>query len=505
MADRIHVDTDQFGKWSRMLEGVADDVQGVRSRLLRIDTSAEWWSEVPDIGVSFLTIFGSERLRPLGCPASSGKTGGGNGTIRAIAEGLSNYSRGMDEVSQKVIAAKNLFDGTEKRLTGVFSGMGGGSENDTYTGSGDNNPNVHNYDFSRVFGYSEDQSKWTDEMKKEYDEFVKSLKAGFDEHGNPMFYNDDKTIIFKTGLMTVFETSKKCTKFEKSTSKYNENGGYEKDSFSAGINKLGYDNKKLERKTEDGEYKQIGKEQDEWGEPIKENKGKTPKRVKTLLEVGVDRSHENSVAHKDIAWKNGANELDVNIDALKGESHASLKMGLYKSKVNKDGSVSEYLEPGVAAEIGLSATALSMDASYTHGTDDLNVTVNGNVAVGKIAGEAKGQLGWVDGKFAAGIDGSVEANLVEASGDVGVNVFGMKGSVGGSVNVGIGGHAKVGYYDGVISLDIGASIGVGASVRANIDVSGVVDTVKKVNSLIGNCKSALQKFKSWGGGIGGWR
>ena len=349
-------------------------------------------------------------------------------------------------------------------------------------------------------------------MKSKYNEFVDSLKVTYDSNGNPQYYNDEKTIVIEGTTMTVFETSKEWLKLkyegsksEYSESEYSENGEYQKDSFSAGINKAGYNNKKLERKTKDGKYEPIGLEQDKWGKQIVKNKDKTPKRVRTYLEVGVGANHEESAAHKDIGWENGANKLDVNLDAMKTEYHASLYGGLYKSRVNKDGSTEQYLEPGIAATVGGSVTALSMDVSYTHGTDNLGITANGEVAVGKVGGEINGQIGWVDGKFAAGVDASVEANLVEASGDVGVNAFGMKGSVGGSVNVGVGAHAKFGVYNGVVSIDIGASIGVGASVRANIDVSGVVnaavDTAKKVNSFIGNCKSALPKASS---GSGGW-
>lgn len=501
MADRIRVDTDQFNKWSRMLDGVADDVQSVRSKLLRIDTSAEWWKEVP--ATTWRANFRGANGRIITQCVEGAFTG--RAAVSALADSLSSYSKDIDAVSQKVAAARNCFDDVENKLIGVFSGLGNGTENDKYTGSGDSNNGARDYDFSGIFGYPEDRSKWTEEMETKYDEFVASLKVTYDSNGNPQYYNDEKTIIIEGTTMTVFEASKKFLKYEVSESKYSENGGYQKDSFSAGINTAGYNNKKRERKTKDGKYEQIGKKQEDWGKKIEKNKGQTPKRVQTFLEFGLDESHESSAAHKDIGWENGANKLDVNIDALKTESHKSVTAGLYRSSVNKDGSTEQYLEPGIAANYGRSFTALSMDASYTHGTDDLGITANGEVAVGKAGVEINSQIGWVDGKFAAGVDASIEANLVEASGDVGVNAFGMTGSVGGSVNVGVGAHAKFGVYNGVVSIDIGASIGVGASVRANIDVSGVVtaaaDTVKKVNSFIGNCKSALSKASS---GFGGW-
>ncbi len=60
-----------------------------------------------------------------------------------------------------------------------------------------------------------------------------------------------------------------------------------------------------------------------------------------------------------------------------------------------------------------------------------------------------------------------------------------------SVNVGIGIHAEAGYKDGKFSLDIGASFGIGGSVKLEVDVSG---TVKAVS---GAAKSAWNTFTGW--------
>lgn len=53
----------------------------------------------------------------------------------------------------------------------------------------------------------------------------------------------------------------------------------------------------------------------------------------------------------------------------------------------------------------------------------------------------------------------------------------------GGVNFGIGAHADVGYKDGVLKCDIGASLGVGVSLDVEIDISGMVETV---NDFIGD-------------------
>ena len=56
---------------------------------------------------------------------------------------------------------------------------------------------------------------------------------------------------------------------------------------------------------------------------------------------------------------------------------------------------------------------------------------------------------------------------------MGLNVLGVSGSV----SVGIGAHADVGYKDGMFKFDIGASVGLGVYVGAEVDIGGMVDTV----------------------------
>ena len=45
------------------------------------------------------------------------------------------------------------------------------------------------------------------------------------------------------------------------------------------------------------------------------------------------------------------------------------------------------------------------------------------------------------------------------------------------MSVGVGAHADIGYHDGKLTFDIGASLGVGASVTAEVDVSGLVENI----------------------------
>lgn len=78
------------------------------------------------------------------------------------------------------------------------------------------------------------------------------------------------------------------------------------------------------------------------------------------------------------------------------------------------------------------------------------------------------------------------------------NVLGGEVGVKGSVNVGIGAHADVGYRGGVVKVDIGASLGVGASVALEVDVGGMVDTITDTATAAWEgVKSGWKAFTSW--------
>ena len=131
MADRIRVDTEQFNKWIRMLDGVADDVQSVRSKLLRIDTSAEWWEEVRTSvgGQTFRRVFAPGTFQPLGCGVGGG-TVSGRTTVSAMAASLSAYSKDIDAVSQKVAAARSCFENTEAKIISAIDALSAGTGRD---------------------------------------------------------------------------------------------------------------------------------------------------------------------------------------------------------------------------------------------------------------------------------------------------------------------------------------------------------------------------------------
>ena len=69
----------------------------------------------------------------------------------------------------------------------------------------------------------------------------------------------------------------------------------------------------------------------------------------------------------------------------------------------------------------------------------------------------------------------------------------------------MGAHANVGYKDGKLSLDVGATLGVGASVKLEVDIGGTIDAVKdlgqaawdKAGDAFDSVKGGLKKLKFW--------
>ncbi len=177
-------------------------------------------------------------------------------------------------------------------------------------------------------------------------------------------------------------------------------------------------------------------------------------------------SGESEYASGSVTAKIGTAKVDANLD-----------VGLYVY----DSSGNKIIAPTVKAELGGSVSAISVSANGRVGNESIGVYGKGNVdlleAEGKL--DAKFTLLDKDGNFdlQAGVGASAEANLVEASGSAGVEVFGADVGVTGSVKVGVGAHANAGFVDGHLKLDVGVAVGVGASLGLDIDVGGLIDGV----------------------------
>lgn len=133
---------------------------------------------------------------------------------------------------------------------------------------------------------------------------------------------------------------------------------------------------------------------------------------------------------------------------------------------------------GVGASAGVSVSLLHAEGEAQAGNEYLGIYGKGEVDIlkAKLSGDAS--LGFdKNGKFTAHAGAKAEGILAEGSVQGGVKVLGTDVGVKAGVNVGIGAHADFGIKDGKITVDLGASLGVGLSLKIDVDVSGTIDTV----------------------------
>ncbi len=235
---------------------------------------------------------------------------------------------------------------------------------------------------------------------------------------------------------------------------------------------------------------------DKNGKPIKEKDAPDfYERDATVAEFKVEG--KKSVALVDKEYENVLGGT-ATVTVAEAEAHGSLAAGLYV--IGKDGE--QIFSPGVSAEVGVSVTGFN--ATYENqliGNDMIGVNVDGSVTALSASATAEANINFLgkdkNGNIAfdpqVNVGVNAEAVLVEAEASAGVNVLGGEVEVKGSVKVGVGAHADVGYKDGVFKCDIGASLGVGFDVGFEVDVGGMVNTVADAAS------SAWEDIKS------GWK
>lgn len=293
-----------------------------------------------------------------------------------------------------------------------------------------------------------------------------------------------------TGFLAKYETENSTSYFGKV-----QVGTEEKLTSSSKMKKA---NKAIKEGLEDLGLRKDDKEEkyyDKNGKEIAEKDAPTfYDREATLLEASAGASASASLYEGTFAvGENGKATVVVG----KAEAHAGVSGGLYV--IGADGE--KKFSPGVKAEVGASVTAF--EASYEQqllGDENLGLNADAKVTAGKASAQAEAvaQVFGEDGKLDVQVAASASAELIggELEGSVGVNVLGGEVGVKGSVNYGIGAHADVGYKDGVVKCDIGASVGLGVSVGFEVDVGGMVDTVSDAaESAMEDFADAAEDFK----------
>ncbi len=218
----------------------------------------------------------------------------------------------------------------------------------------------------------------------------------------------------------------------------------------------------------------------------------------TLLEIKAENKREVSFMEAKVAGNAKYAQGSVEAKIGTAEAHAEASAGLYVYETNPDGTIKKTLSPSVSAEVGASCSAVSVDAEGRIGLGEDNnmLGVYGKVEAEALSAEAKGKVKLNSKEIYAGA--SAEANLLKAEASGGVSILGTDIGVSGSVKVGIGAHAEVGFVDGKFKLDIGAAFGVGVDVGFELDVSGTVDAVcGAVSGAADAVWEGVQKAWNW--------
>ena len=237
-----------------------------------------------------------------------------------------------------------------------------------------------------------------------------------------------------------------------------------------------------EHRHENGKvYKDDGWVEDENGNRInkKDNKKEYDKvkygeKRATIAEASAEVEGEASLYSGKAGVDGKYGNAHASIDVGKAEGHASVKGGFYG--YDKNGN--KVIAPAVEATVGASVCVLTAKGDAEVGGEYFNTGVDGEVSAGKASAEgtAKFALMGKNGPEAR-LKGSAEAIAVEAKGSAHATIAGVEAKVTGSVNVGIGAHADIGVVDGKIKCDIGASLGLGASISFEVDTKKAVDAV----------------------------
>lgn len=215
--------------------------------------------------------------------------------------------------------------------------------------------------------------------------------------------------------------------------------------------------------------------------------------IHTTKIIGKSWSASDSMMHGKEWYGNREGSYVSNTwDLFKQKASAELYGGLYYTDPETG---QRKLRMAAGVSVGYTMSVLSMEQNARLGDEYLNAYVRTEETIGKVGINGSAVIGLrdADGNLnpTAHVNVSAEAIAAELSAKMGVNVLGADVGVKAGVNVGIGAHAEFGFKDGKFSADIGASLGIGGSVKLEVDIGGMVNTVS------GAAKAAWTTFTGW--------
>lgn len=204
----------------------------------------------------------------------------------------------------------------------------------------------------------------------------------------------------------------------------------------------------------------------------------------TFLSVGTSASV--SAWSKSTEGSQGNASGSYEISAFKANTNADAYAGLYS--YSEDGK--KHFAPGFGAEVGVGFSALTGSAQGKLGDEYFGAYGNVEGSIGKVDAKSSVNVGLVDknGRINPQVaaEFSAEALAAEAKASGGITVAGTDIGVTGGVNFGVGAHANIGLKDGKFSVDVGASLGIGVSLKLDVDFSGTVSAVSDMASSAWN-------------------
>ena len=183
------------------------------------------------------------------------------------------------------------------------------------------------------------------------------------------------------------------------------------------------------------------------------------------------------------AWTQGDENAFVCVNAKAASADAVLKAAAGLYAYNDSG---QFFSPCISAKAGAGALAAQMSAQGRVSNDYIGIYAKGEVKAleavsqiefGAVVFDQEGQYNpQILAKAAA------QAKAAEISGGLGLVILGADVGVKAGMNVGIGAHAEFEYTDGVLSMDVGASLGIGVSFGLDIDIEGLLEGVRALTA-----------------------
>lgn len=497
MPDKIVYSQDEIDRIYQKLNRLSGTLSQISGELRSIRMSSAGGADyaVHGCGIGRLSGFSGANLVRAGSVQDA---------VANYASVLDRYSEHTRRLGSQVLNASGAFISCEQKLCDITASaavsiqLGAAGASDQVLAA-----------IAGVLHFPSDKSTWTVDMYDQYMKLISESTLLRDADGNLILANGDITYFFdKNGSLRREVTAKEeFGELSYVIKTYDQNGGYTKEEA------------KLETKLPQATYKHDIDDEDKFwhkesgangaykdGKKLSEEEAKRLRSVKQIGTLfGIGTSYSASCAYKEnqYAYKSDHLEMEGTLSALKGDFSASWQAGLYAYKVDKDGKTHRTLSPSVSAEIGGSVSLLSADGSITNDFGFFKNKITGSVEVGQAEMKGNVAIGIIDGKVNASAGVSAEANLVKVgvSDTISLGPVDVEGSA--ALTVGIGGHAKVGIDDGVLTIDIGASFGVGFETKVSIDTSGIVegigdavDGIKEAAGFVGNCVQGASKAVS---------